>query len=346
MRHLILLLGIVPFLISCGSSKQSVYKEQIYTFGTIVEFNVWGVDEKIARQATAEVAQDFDYMHKAWNPWKPGSLARMNQLFATQLEFTGAPSILPLIVDAQKLSLQSHGLFNPAIGKIIKLWGFSQEQPPKGPPPDAKLIADLVQQHPSMSDIHVNGISVKSDNPAVLLDFGAFAKGYAVDKAIEHFRSLGINNAIVNAGGDLRAIGRRGDRNWRIGIRDPRGPGILASVETHGDESVFTSGDYERFYEYEGKRYHHIIDPRTGYPAYGVTSVTVIHNIAATADAAATALFVAGPKDWYAIAKSMGVKMAMVVDSNGVVYMNPAMAKRIHFEKSTPPKIILSDPLS
>ena len=150
-----------------------------------------------------------------------------------------------------------------------------------------------------MSDLHIDGIHLSSTNPTVQLDFGAFGKGYGIDLAIEKLRKMGIENAIVNAGGDLRAIGSRSGTPWRIAIRRPSGAGVLGVIKTDSDESIFTSGDYERNFVWQGVRYHHIIDPRTGYPAKGVSSVTVIHTDATTADAAATALFVAGMKDWH-----------------------------------------------
>ena len=96
-----------------------------------------------------------------------------------------------------------------------------------------------------------------------------------------------------------------------------------------GDESLFTSGDYDRNFIYEGKTYHHIIDPRTGYPAEGTRSVTVAHTDATTADAAATALFVAGPDHWHEVARRMGMRYVLLVDSEGTVHMNPAMAERL-----------------
>ena len=163
----------------------------------------------------------------------------------------------------------------------------------------------------------------------VQLDFGAIGKGYGIDLAIEHLKEMGIRNAIVNSGGDLRAIGSRGGHPWRIAIRSPSGSGTLGFLYISGDESVFTSGDYERNYLWKGELYHHIIDPRTGYPARGTRSVTVIHNNATVADAAATALFVAGPKDWHRIATQMGIKYVLLIDSNNVVHMNPAMQKRV-----------------
>lgn len=331
-------------LLGCSPAPR-VYHQQIPVFGTLVEVKLWGVEEARGRELVIQLADDFEYMHHAWHPWEPGTLLRVNQLLPTGESFAAAPSLLPLIQRASELSRQSGGLFNPAIGQLIALWGFASDEPPKGPPPDPKAIAALVGKNPRMEDIQVEGIKLRSTNPAVKLDFGAFAKGYAVDRAIEYLRAAGVQHAIVNAGGDLRVIGRHGDRPWRIGIRHPRQAGILASVEVEGDESVFTSGDYERYFDWDGVRYDHIIDPRNGYPAKSVTSVTVFTRQADLADAAATALAVAGLRDWLPVARAMGVSGVMLVDEAGTVYLTPGIRERIHFEGDTPPTIVVSDPL-
>jgi thiamine biosynthesis lipoprotein len=258
--------------------------------------------------------------------------------------FSVPPSVLPLIRKGQELYQRSDGLFNPALGELIRLWGFASDDPPQGPPPDKASIEQLLAQHPSMLDLRINGLEMACTNPAVRLDFGGFAKGYGVDLAIQHLRELGIENAIINAGGNLRVIGRHGDRPWRIGIRNPRGEGVMASVDAEGDESIFTSGDYERYFEYEGQRYHHIMDPRTGYPARGTESVTIFHTNGADADGASTALFVAGPEHWQALAKKMGVTGVMLVAEDGTVYMTPNLKERIHFVE-TPARLVLSEPL-
>lgn len=192
-----------------------------------------------------------------------------------------------------------------------------------------------------MSKLVLEDDQLSSDNPDVLIDVGGYAKGYAVDQAIDQLRHMGINNAIVNAGGDLRAIGSKGKKSWRIGIRHPRQPGVIASLETHGDESVFTSGDYERYFEYQGQRYHHIIDPRIGRPAQNTSSVTIIHRDAISADAAATAVFIAGPEQWRETARAMGIDEVMLIDQQGVIYMTEAMTRRVHFETDTPAKTII-----
>jgi FAD:protein FMN transferase len=330
----------------CGTREEPVYREQLLVFGTLVDITIYGAETAHAQRAAAAIAADLEQLHASWHAWEPGALARTNQLLATTGRFAANPSVLPLITRAQQLSTASGGLFNPAIGNLVRAWGFHADLPAASEPPSAAEIERLLAERPRMEDIVIEGLMLRGTNPALRLDFGAFAKGVAVDLAIERLRDdFDIPNAIVNAGGDLRAIGRRGERAWRIGIRDPRGPGILASVEVDGDESVFTSGDYERYFEHEGMRYHHILDPRTGYPATGVSSVTVIHENAGDADAAATALFVAGPQDWHAVARAMGIRYVMVVDAEGSVHMNPAMAERVRFETPERPHIVLSPDL-
>ncbi len=334
---LILLLGCSP--------KPAVYHQQLLVFGTIVDIKLWGVEEEKGLRVVTQISEDFDYMHRVWHAWHAGPVARTNFFLASGKSFTSPPSLIPLIKRSTELSKLSGGLFNPAIGQLIALWGFASDETPTGPPPSAEEVQQLLDQHPSMDNIKINGISLQGNNPAVRLNFGAFAKGYAVDRAIELLQEAGIQHAVVNAGGDLRAIGRHGQRPWRVGIRHPRQQGILASVETTRDESIFTSGDYERYFEWQGKRYDHIIDPRSGYPAEGLSSVTVFADQADLADAAATALFVAGPKDWLPVARAMGIKGAMLVDEQGVVQITPGIRDRIHFETETQPKIIVSEAL-
>lgn len=345
LRYVLLLATLVFSATACRSNAEQVRSEQLFTMGTLVEIALWDVSEAQAAAAFNRAREDFEFMHAAWHPWKPGPLGRTNQLLETTAWFSANPSVLPLIEPAKRLYARSGGLFNPAIGKLVALWGFHQDERPPGPPPSAEAIEAVLAGDPGMDKVLLDGIRMRGTHPAVQLDFGAFAKGVAVDRVTEGLRELGVENAIVNAGGDLRAIGRPGDRPWRIGVRHPRGEGILAALELSGDESVFTSGDYERYFDHQGTRYHHILDPRTGYPARTAVSVTVIHSDAATADAAATALFVAGPEGWHAHARAMGIRYVMLVDAEGIVHMNPAMAERIRFQTDPAPPVVLSEPL-
>lgn len=338
-KWLLPLLVLLPS--ACGTRDDQLHRAQFLIFGTLVEISLWGVDAEHAQRATAQVSADLEQMHNDWHAWHDSPLTRLNKALASGKPVTVPPSIIPLVQKSIALSHASGGLFNPAIGKLIGLWGFQQNDPPSAVPPENSRVDAIAALRPAMQDLTLTQNQLQSHNPGVQLDFGAIAKGYAVDLAIEELRKLGIANAIVNAGGNLRAIGKHGDRPWRIGIRNPRGPGVLASVEARGDESILTSGDYERFFEYQGRRYHHILDPRTGYPARGFASVTVIYHDAATADAASTALFVAGPQRWREIARKMGIQHVMVVDDKGQVTMTPAMAERVRFEVNSASKVTL-----
>ncbi len=239
---------------------------ELFVFGTIVEVKLWGVSSEQASQAFAELQQMFQGMHKNWHAWEPGRLVDINRAFANGQPAEADEGIVEMIRQSQVIEEQTDGRFNPAIGALIGLWGFhTSDYPIIGPPPDQADIDAILMHHPSSRDIHIDGLQLSSDNPLVELDFGGIAKGYAVDLAIRYLQEHDISNAIVNAGGDLRAIGHHGNRPWRVAVRQPGG-GILGAVEVRGDEALFTSGNYERFRQDNQERYPHILDPHTGWP--------------------------------------------------------------------------------
>lgn len=329
--------------VSC-SKPEPLYQEQLLALGALIDISLWGLEPAAARQAADAVTEDFNHFHTTWHAWQPSALTRINTQLVTGQTFLIDAEMIPLLERARVLSRASDYLFNPAMGQLFARWGFQSDEP-KGPPPDPAVISALVAQHPTLDDVVIEGNALRGTNPGVQLDVGAIGQGYAVDVAIARLRALGVENAIVNASGDIRVIGKHGKRPWRIGIRNPRGNGILASIELQGDESIVTSGTYERYFEYAGKRYHHVLDPRTGYPAQGTLSVTVLADDATTADAASTALLIAGTQDWLRIARAMGVKHVMLIDALGTVYIDPALAKRIRFEIEPAPAIVVSEPL-
>ena len=328
---------------ACSRPETAAYHEQILALGTLIDVNIYGIDEDKAKLASAEVRSVMEDVHHTWHAWHASLLTRINNGIRSAQPIEIPAKRLELVHDAIAMNRLSHGLFEPGIGKLSELWGFHSDELPTGPPPETSRIAAIIARKPSISSLHINGNKIRSTNSATQLDFGAIAKGYAVDQAIARLRALGIDNAIVNAGGDLRVIGRHGTRPWRIGIRNPRGAGVLASIEVSGDQSIFTSGDYERFYDYNNERFHHIFDPRTGFPARGTRSVTVLTDSATRADAAATALFVAGPGHWQAIATAMGIDRVMLVDDHDRIGMTKKMAARVKFELEPPPEVTISN---
>jgi thiamine biosynthesis lipoprotein len=313
------------------SRAEAVVSEEMYVFGTLVGVDVLSRDAAGARAAIADVAHAFTRQNRDWHAWKPGALGDLNRALAAGRTHEVDPTLLPLLHDVREMARASGGLFNPAIGKLVGLWGFHNDEMPVGAPPHAAAVAELVAAAPSMDDLVFEGMRVGSRNPQVQIDLGGHAKGVALNQALDRLEALGHGNALVNLGGNLAVSGARGDRPWRIGVRHPQGDGAIATLEVSGRMAVVTSGTYERYRQHGDRRYPHIIDPRSGQPATHVVSATVLHPDAARADVAATALVVAGAEAWPEVARSLGVSEVMLVDEAGHVQLTPGMAARVKF---------------
>ena len=330
---------------------EELKKYEFYIFGTVVGISLWDVPKEKADAVIQDIVAELQVMHKRWHAWEESSLTALNQAIATDKTWTTTDdSIIKLLELAKHYYTISNGLFNPAIGQLVKLWGFHNNKLPTGDLPVEEEIAKLVALKPTMDDVQIDKNQVYSTNSAVQLDFGAFAKGYAVDLAIEQLKEAGIENAIVNAGGNLKAIGKAGNRPWMTGLKNPiEANKVIAAIPLEKEMAVVTSGNYERFRKYGEKRYSHIIDPRTGLPLQNpgkkLVSVTVLDESATLADAAATALIVAGLDNWHKVAKQMGIKNVVLIDEEGTIYINPDMAMMIQFQPKKEPKTFITEPL-
>ena len=338
------LLALVSLSFLRAPSLNQDYRETLYVFGTLVEIEIRGEPVESARAAVAEIAREFDRVHVAWHAWhEGGELGAVNQAIARGEAIEVSPELASLLTTAQSLSKESEGLFEPAIGGVIAAWGFHADEPPSGKPPSAGTIATWVAANPRLADLTIDGNTVRSSNKAVRIDLGGVAKGAALDLAADILKRRGIENAVLNAGGDLNVLGKYAARPWNVAIRDPFGWQAVASVEMRPGEVLYTSGNYERYLEYDGERFSHIIDPRTGRPVNDIVSASVLHKVGTRADAAATALSVAGAKDWSRIADRMNVDLALLIDGKGKVYLTPGMAKRVKFHV-TPTDVIVVEP--
>jgi len=319
-------------LTACGPGGPDTDRLTLQAFGTLVDLTLYPAGAHDLALIESELSADLDIMHGSWHAWEPGSLGRINELLVLGGEFSAPPSVLPLIERAQELETLTDGLFNPALGRLVAAWGFHQDKP-SGPPPTADALEAMLADPPRMADIERDGVRLRGRHPELQLDFGGLAKGLAVARSLDLLAELGVEYAIVNAGGDLMTLGQPPDRPWRIGLRDPRGAGVLASIRLGAGEALFSSGDYERGYEWEGERVHHVIDPRSGRPSRGIASATVLHGDPALADAAATTLMIAGPQLWPTYAQRLGVDQALVVLDDGSVELTPAMETRVEFRR-------------
>jgi thiamine biosynthesis lipoprotein len=314
-------------------TKEPFYQEQGYVFGTLVDVSVYGEAEPEAKRAVSEVMQEFQRLHSMLHAWQPSELSEMNEAFAKGESVALSAELAGIVQDATIIAQQSQSLFNPAIGGLIRLWGFQSEEF-KPVLPDTQQIAQLVQANPQMSDISIVRGRAQSRNAAVQVDLGGYAKGYALDRAAALLRKRGIRNALINIGGNVMALGQRGKRAWRVGIQHPRKPGALATLELHDGEAIGTSGDYQRYFMIGDMRYCHLLNPRSGYPMQGVQAVTIlVRGVRAgvLSDAASKPLFISGARGWHAAAAQMGINEAMLVDAQGVVHLTAALQKRLEW---------------
>lgn len=330
MRKILTLLLCTVLLSSCFNPQYDSHQRQIFVFGTLVDITIWHHDAVRTEQAMGDIDNLFKNMHQQWHAWKPGRLQDINQALrqghSVQLTVDEA-AFMRRVID---LSQRTNHYFNPTIGELINLWGFhTDEYPITSPPPTEKAINLLAEQLITVDNLQLNELTLTADNSHIWLDFGGIAKGLAVDQAIDIIRSYGIENAIVNAGGDLRSIGHKGNRAWQIGIQSPQNQGVIASLKIEQDEAVFTSGNYQRYKAYNGKRYPHIIDGRSGMPVQDIISATVIAEDGVTADAAATALIVAGLDQWQQVATALRLNNILLIDSENHCITTESMHKRL-----------------
>lgn len=322
----------VFFLVGC-EGKEQLYQEQGYVFGTLVEVSIYGESETRAKQAAGDVLHEFQRLHDMLHAWQPSELSDLNAAFAKGDSLAISAELVAILRDATQISQQSRQLFNPAIGGLVQLWGFHADQfnPVQ---PEEKQVAKWVAANPQMSNIFIERGRAQSKNKLVQVDLGGYAKGYALDRAAELLRKQGINNALINIGGNIYAMGRHGERPWRVGIQHPRKPGALATLELRDGEAIGTSGDYQRYFMVGDVRYCHLINPRSGYPMQGVQAVTILTRgprAGVLSDADSKPLFIAGLNGWRDEARQMQVSEAMLVDGRGKIHLTEDLQKRLEF---------------
>ena len=309
-----------------------LHKARSYVFGTLVEVTISSANPRLARHLATTVLEDFDRLHWMLHAWKESDLVKLNRAIAAgEQAIAVKPELARLIQNAAVFSAQSDGLFNPAIGALVALWNFhASEFRPVAP--DAQEIRRVLDAQPRMTDLTLENNIVNCSNRCVQLDFGGYAKGYALDRAISFLRRHDLAGALINIGGNMMAMGEKHAQPWRVGVQHPRKPGQIAQLPLHDGEAISTSGDYERYFMLNGKRYSHLIDPRSGWPAAGTQSATVLvrrsDGAGTRSDAASGPLFIAGAGGWRDLAARLDVSHVMLIDECGDLQLSVAMRER------------------
>lgn len=308
--------GVLLLLAACEpneNSQREISEYQIIALGTIVSISLYDEPVSFASKTFPLVEEQIKQDEHRWRSFGQGELGQVNQALARGDCATLSESTRELVDTALRMQKLSNGLFDPALGIDVDRYGFRDiSQAPRIPKETNIPAAQLTLSANELCTSH-----------AARIDLGGIAKGAIIERLTRLLSNAGITDAIINAGGDLFVMGSRGERPWRIAIQHPRKMHVVAALPASAGEAWFTSGDYFRFTEIDNTRTHHIIDPHTRRPATGAIAATVISNNPLLADAAATALMVAGPARMDNIARRMGVARVILIDHDLSVHQWP-----------------------
>lgn len=314
------------------------YSSDQFLMDTLISIKVYGNDPETLKKAVnaayaemrriAELSDGFPQPGTA--AYKSSDVCRINAEAGKQpVRVDG--DILEMLLLAKKYNELSEGAFDVTVGPLMDLWGFGGNNP-HVPSPD-QIQAALA--YVGSKDLVLN----EQERTAFLrkagmkLDLGAVAKGYATEKALQAMKNMGVKKALIDAGGNIRVLGQNTlNTPWRIGIKDPRKSDAIAAVLPLEDASAVTSGDYYRFFESAGKRYHHILDPRNGYPANRNMSVTVVTKDAGVADILSTVFFVHTPEKALELAGKMAGVELFLITADGRIRHTPSLLGKIEIK--------------
>ncbi|MBT8437261.1 MAG: FAD:protein FMN transferase [Gammaproteobacteria bacterium] len=324
------------FVLTLGGCepRQHLVEQHLLEFGTIIEITMITGDLNHAEHLLTEIEHRLSIHREQWHAWEDSDLTRFNAALSRNSKARVPSSLASLLRLSRDYYDASRGLFNPALGKLVAAYGFH------GREADMNVVAAIRRDIPGMHDLDIDSEIAVSSNPHLQIDLGGIAKGYAVGLISRYLDDNGIDDYIINAGGDMAIAGNRFGRPWRIGIRNPFAPGVVASLEIVGKHNLFTSGNYERQYRRGKNRAHHIIDPRSGEPATGQSSATVLSNDPVRADVAATAMMINGFQGHRALAKSLHIEDYIVIGESRQIVVSRALADKIKIAVSWPTTII------
>jgi thiamine biosynthesis lipoprotein len=311
----------LPPAASPGAGSGNWFSRDEAIMGTAIRVELWSEDRASAHAAMAAVIDEMHHVDRVMSPYRADSeLSRVNRDAAAGAVPVGA-EMFHLLQRSLAFSRLSNGAFDITFASAGHLYDYRERVRPT-PEALARAVAAIGYEG---LELDAGSQTVRFARPGMRIDLGGFAKGYAVDRGAALLRSRGVRNAIVTAGGDSRIVGDRRGRPWTIGVRDPRRPGELAAVLPLVDVAVSTSGDYERFFEEDGVRFHHVLDPRTGASATGISSVTIVAGDGLTTEALSKSVFVLGLEKGMHLVESCKGADAVVVDAQGVLHYSSGL---------------------
>lgn len=331
---ILLALAAVIALLSFGGRTHE-YRSDQFLMDTLVSIRVYGKDDDRLREAVADAYAEMHRIADLSDGFpKPGTSAyRISDVCRINEQAGIRPvrvhqDVMEMLALARKYNELSEGAFDVTIGPVMDLWGFGGDSP--SVPPAHRLREALALVDNKNLVVSEADRTVFLRKAGMKLDLGAVAKGYATEKGMQVLKRHGVEKALIDAGGNIRVLGRN-SRNtpWKIGVKDPRKADAIVAVLSLEDSAAVTSGDYFRYFEADGKRWHHVLNPRTGYPAAENMSVTVVTKDAGLADVLSTSFFVLQPEKALEMAKKLEGVDLFVVTADGRILHTPALRNRI-----------------
>lgn len=323
---LLMFIGMVSglaFLAGCSNNSEIPVEKQGFYMGTVVTAQAYGPQAPKAVEEGLKRIKDLEDKMTVNTPG--GEIARLNASAGNSAYIPLSSDSLSVLKTALKYGQLSRGAFDLTVGPLVQVWGFAQN-PQVPAPTEIEGIKELVNYRDV--EIKEEEKAARLKKPGQMVDLGGIAKGYAGDEVLKIFRAYGLESAFINLGGNVVVLGGKPDGSpWKVGIRNPgTQDGSSLGVLEVRDKAVVTSGDYERYFEEGGRRYHHILDPQTGYPSQsGLISVTIVSGTSMEADALSTAAFVLGLAEGLKLVQSLEGVEAIFITGDREIYLTPGL---------------------
>jgi thiamine biosynthesis lipoprotein len=310
-----------------------VVEDQRLAMGSLLHLTAWTTDESAARAAFAQVFAEFERLEALLSVWRDGSDVQRLNAAAGTVPVPVHEDTRRVLEAARQVSEWTAGGFDVTFGALADVWKFDHDQDGRVP-----TAAEIAARLPLVDYRRVRVASGAGtafiERAGTRVHLGGIGKGYAVDRGVAILRAAGLRDFMVQAGGDLYVAGGNGGTPWHLGIQDPRGPpdAVFATLDV-SDATFSTSGDYERFFEKDGVRYHHILDLTTGQPARGCRSVTIVARQATVADGLSTGVFVLGPERGMALVERLPDVEAVIVTADNTVLVSSGLRQRLSISR-------------
>ena len=310
----------------------SLVERSRVSMGSQLTLAAWTTDEAGAVETFEHAFREFDRLEALLSVWKDGSdVVRMNKNAGVS-PVPVSQDTIAVLREAAEASALTRGKFDITFGALADIWRFDHDQ--DDVVPDRQLIEARLTRIDYRA-VQVDGTAKTAfiTRPGIRVHLGGIGKGYAIDRAIALFKERGLPDFLIQSGGDLYVGGTNGGAPWQLAIADPRGAHDPFATLQISDGTFSTSGDYERFFIKDGRRYHHLIDPDFGEPAGGCRSVTIVTNRAVLADVLSTGVFIMGPTEGMKLIEQLPDVEGVIVTSDNEVLISSGLKGRIELLK-------------